>query len=66
MLATGGYIAPPLDGIWATAPYLHNGSVPDLATLLKSSSRPTYWLRSFDDGDYDLTNVGWKCTTPNI
>ncbi len=24
-----GYIAPPLDGIWVTAPYLHNGSVPD-------------------------------------
>jgi hypothetical protein len=23
-----GYQAPPLDGIWATAPYLHNGSVP--------------------------------------
>jgi len=23
-----GYIAPPLDGIWVTAPYLHNGSVP--------------------------------------
>ncbi len=25
-----GYIAPPLDGIWITAPYLHNGSVPTL------------------------------------
>jgi cytochrome c peroxidase len=25
-----GYIAPPLDGVWITAPYLHNGSVPDL------------------------------------
>ena len=31
-----GYIAPPLDGIWATAPYLHNGSVPSLETLLNS------------------------------
>ena len=31
-----GYIAPPLDGIWITAPYLHNGSVPDLETLLNS------------------------------
>ncbi|MCS7270857.1 MAG: cytochrome c, partial [Gemmataceae bacterium] len=27
---TDGYQAPPLDGIWATAPYLHNGSVPTL------------------------------------
>ena len=35
-----GYQAPPLDGIWATAPYLHNGSVPTLAALLQSSSRP--------------------------
>ena len=29
------YRARPLDGIWATAPYLHNGSVPTLADLLK-------------------------------
>ena len=35
-----GYQAPPLDGIWATAPYLHNGSVPTLHALLDSSSRP--------------------------
>jgi hypothetical protein len=28
------YKARPLDGIWATAPYLHNGSVPTLADLL--------------------------------
>ncbi len=35
-----GYQAPPLDGIWATAPYLHNGSVPTLAALLNSSDRP--------------------------
>src|SRR5262249_44262412 len=31
---TGGYMALPLDGIWARAPYLHNGSVPNLAALL--------------------------------
>ena len=35
-----GYQAPPLDGIWATAPYLHNGSVPTLHALLQSSTRP--------------------------
>ena len=28
------YRARPLDGIWATAPYLHNGSVPNLYQLL--------------------------------
>lgn len=29
-----GYKARPLDGIWATAPFLHNGSVPNLWALL--------------------------------
>ena len=57
-----GYIAPPLDGIWATAPYLHNGSVPTLRALLNSDERPTFWRRSFDDEDYDLDAVGWRYT----
>nr|WP_314446069.1 hypothetical protein [uncultured Sphingomonas sp.] len=35
-----GYVAPPLTGIWASAPYLHNGSVPTLASLLSPASRP--------------------------
>ena len=59
---TGGYVAPPLDGIWATAPYLHNGSVPTLATLLESAARPTYWTRSFQSDDYDASEVGWVYT----
>lgn len=36
----GGYVAPPLTGIWASAPYLHNGSVPTLAALLSPETRP--------------------------
>ncbi|MGL4423271.1 MAG: c-type cytochrome, partial [Gemmataceae bacterium] len=44
---TNGYQAPPLDGIWATAPYLHNGSVPTLENLLQSATRPTRFTRSF-------------------
>lgn len=55
-----GYIAPPLDGIWATAPYLHNGSVPTLADLLDSQRRPTYWTRTGDGRDYDLEEMGWR------
>ncbi len=55
-----GYMPPPLDGIWATAPFLHNGSVPTLGTLLDSKQRPTYWLRSFDTDDYDPAQVGWR------
>lgn len=58
-----GYVAPPLDGVWATAPYLHNGSVPDLETLLDSSKRPKFWKRSFKADDYDLDAVGWRYET---
>ena len=61
-----GYQAPPLDGIWATAPYLHNGSVPTLATLLKSSDRPARFYRppSTDFVHYDQENVGWTFEIP--
>lgn len=31
---TGAYAAPPLTGLWASAPYLHNASVPSLAQFL--------------------------------
>jgi mono/diheme cytochrome c family protein len=55
-----GYIAPPLDGIWITAPYLHNGSVPTLEAVLNSKLRPQYWSRDFDHPQYDYDNPGWK------
>jgi hypothetical protein len=55
-----GYIAPPLDGVWITAPYLHNASVPNLETLLNSKARPAYWERNFDKPEYDYENVGWR------
>jgi mono/diheme cytochrome c family protein len=58
-----GYIAPPLDGIWATAPYLHNGSVPTLDALLNSKIRPRYWQRDFNDPKYDYEKSGWVYTT---
>jgi len=55
-----GYIAPPLDGIWVTAPYLHNGSVPTLEGVLNTKIRPRYWSRDFDNLEYDYKNPGWK------
>lgn len=58
-----GYIAPPLDGIWATAPYLHNGAVPTLDALLNSSLRPRYWRRNFDKPAYDHEKIGWTYTS---
>ncbi|MEM9721762.1 MAG: hypothetical protein AAGA10_21015 [Bacteroidota bacterium] len=55
-----GYIAPPLDGIWATAPYLHNGSIPTLEDLLDSEKRPAFWQRSGSSKDLDYQRVGWQ------
>lgn len=52
------YKARPLDGIWATAPYLHNGSVPTLYhLLLPAKDRPKrFWLGS---REYDPKAVGY-------
>jgi mono/diheme cytochrome c family protein len=54
-----GYIAPPLDGIWATAPYLHNGSVPSMRALLASGERPERWRHRTDPREYDRDAMGW-------
>jgi mono/diheme cytochrome c family protein len=59
--ATNGYVARPLLGVWATAPYLHNGSVPTLYDLLlPAKQRP----RSFHLGhrDFDPVKVGYRIT----
>jgi mono/diheme cytochrome c family protein len=55
-----GYIAPPLDGVWITAPYFHNGSVPTIEAVLNSNIRPTYWKRFFEGQGYDFEHLGWK------
>jgi hypothetical protein len=59
---TAGYQAPPLDGVWATAPYFHNGSVPTVADVLNSAARPKVFTRSFRtaEEDYDPEKLGWK------
>ncbi|HET6843163.1 MAG TPA: di-heme-cytochrome C peroxidase [Candidatus Angelobacter sp.] len=52
------YKARPLNGIWAVAPYLHNGSVPNLYALLSpQSERPdTFWVGS---KQFDPVKVGY-------
>ena len=62
-----GYIAPPLDGIWATAPYLHNGSVPTIYEVLNSKTRPEKWKRSKESEaqDYNWQKVGWEYKSKN-
>jgi hypothetical protein len=53
------YKARPLNGIWATAPYLHNGSVPSLYELLKP---PADRIDEFHVGnrEFDPRNVGYR------
>ncbi len=67
-----GYQAPPLYGVWATAPYFHNGSVPTIEAVLDSSQRPAIWQRQLQEVDgivgfdqrfaqaYDQQALGWK------
>lgn len=53
-----GYSSLPLDGLWLTAPYLHNGSVPTLADLLEPvADRPKLFWRGYDV--YDSQRVGF-------
>jgi mono/diheme cytochrome c family protein len=54
-----GYVPPPLDGVWATAPYFHNGSVPTLDGVLDPARRPRIFKRSFDPDAYDFTRAGY-------
>jgi hypothetical protein len=57
--APGGphYRARPLNGVWATAPYLHNGSVPSLYWLLRpAAERPTQFCQG--SRDFDPQQVG--------
>jgi len=53
----------PLEGVWATPPFLHNGSVPTLYDLLSPvEDRPKgFWLGS---RDFDIDKVGYVNKKP--
>ena len=53
------YKARPLDGIWATAPYLHNGSVPSLYEMLLPADKRTK-LFHVGSSKYDPVKVGFS------
>jgi hypothetical protein len=56
------YRARPLNGVWATAPYLHNGSVPSLyLMLMPAAERPTQFC--LGSRDFDPKHVGLSVTT---
>jgi mono/diheme cytochrome c family protein len=52
----GVWKAAPRDGVWATAPFLHNASVPNLYEMLIPAAERTkkFWL----GGDFDPVKVG--------
>jgi hypothetical protein len=53
---SGGYINAPLDSLFVRAPFLHNGSVPNLAQLLNLEPRPAGFVRG--KIEYDRAKVG--------
>ncbi len=58
LIKTNGYQAVPLDGVWIRAPYLHNGSVPNLRELLEpAENRSKVFYRGYDV--FDSVNVGF-------
>jgi mono/diheme cytochrome c family protein len=59
-----GYKARPLTGIWSTAPYLHNGSVPNLYELLLPPDRRSnsFWVGT---RQFDPQRVGYVTTPSN-
>ncbi len=58
-----GYVPPPLVGIWARYPYLHNNSIPNLCALMTApEQRPvTYYSGKAinKNTDYDLQCMGY-------
>jgi len=56
---TNGYKADMLHGIWAQAPYLHNGSVPTLGHLMCPQTRPPKFLRGNLNYDQSLVGFEW-------
>ena len=59
------YRARPLNGVWATAPYLHNGSVPSLYwMLMPAAQRPKQFCMGFRD--FDPQQVGFRVEADEV
>jgi mono/diheme cytochrome c family protein len=62
--ATARYLARPLNGIWATAPYLHNGSVPTLYDLLHPDQRPAKF--AVGNREFDPVKIGYRSQVDTV
>lgn len=60
VIGTKGYQSDDLSGLWARAPYLHNGSVPTLYQLLVPSERATTFYRGSFLYDEKQVGFNWK------
>ncbi len=58
---TPGGVGQALAGIWSSAPYLHNGSVPNMRALLVPSLRPKTFIRG--NLRFDQKNIGFVSDT---
>lgn len=58
--ATYAYVARSLRGIWASPPYLHNGSVLTLREVLDSTARKDRFRLDPVNREYDPVNVGYQ------
>ena len=60
--ADQGYVTNALDGLWASAPYLHNGAVPTVYHLLVPAERPTKFVRGSVNYDPGKLGFVWDIT----
>lgn len=59
-----GYVPPTLRGIWARAPYFHNGSVPTIAQVLQPRLRAASFYRGRLDYDTKEMGFAWREAAP--
>jgi mono/diheme cytochrome c family protein len=58
--SSGRYAAPPLAGVWMSAPYLHNGSIPTLWHLMHPEERPGRFQVGGHALDYALMGIAGR------
>ncbi len=59
-----GYKPRPLEGVWATPPFLHNGSVPNIHEMLLPPEQRTVRF-PVGQRDYDSRHLGYRIDLPD-